>query len=148
IARGLDLDEVTHVINMDVPIYPENYMHRIGRTGRAENEGHSILLYTEKERVYKDAIEDLMNQGIAESDFPAAVEISNELLPEERPKSKQVELSDKIGAKEAKGEATHEKKDKNKKVNLGGSYRRELAKKYKKPKTRGDKNVNKKKRRK
>ncbi len=148
IARGLDLDEVTHVINMDVPIYPENYMHRIGRTGRAEHEGHSILLYTEKERVYKDAIEDLMNQPIAESDFPAVVEISNELLPEERPKSKQVELSDKIGAKEAKGESTHEKKDKNKKVNLGGSYRRKLAQKYKKPKTRGDKNANKKKRRK
>ncbi|MFT5640586.1 MAG: ATP-dependent RNA helicase RhlE, partial [Cyclobacteriaceae bacterium] len=36
IARGLDLDKISHVINFDVPIYPENYMHRIGRTGRAE----------------------------------------------------------------------------------------------------------------
>ena len=43
--------------------------------------------------------------------------------------------------------AFHEKKDKNKKVNLGGSYKREVAKKYKKPKTRGDKGQNKRKRR-
>ena len=39
IARGLDLDKVTHVINFNIPIYPENYMHRIGRTGRAEEKG-------------------------------------------------------------------------------------------------------------
>jgi len=45
------------------------------------------------------------------------------------------------------GEGFHEKSEKNKKVNLGGSYRRTLAKKYKKPKTKGDKNYNKKKRR-
>ena len=79
-------------------------------------------------------------------EFPKEVEFSKELLPEEPPKSNQIELSNKIGAKEAKGEATHEKKEKNKKVNLGGSYRRKLAKKYKKPLTRGDKNMNKKKR--
>ena len=36
IARGLDLEDVSHVISYDVPVYPENYMHRIGRTGRAE----------------------------------------------------------------------------------------------------------------
>ncbi|MEO9484611.1 MAG: DEAD/DEAH box helicase [Ekhidna sp.] len=148
IARGLDLDDVTHVINMDVPIYPENYMHRIGRTGRAEKEGTSVLLYTEKEREGKEAIEELMKVQITDVEFPVEVEISKELLPEERPKSKQVELSDKVGAKEAKGESTHEKKDKNKKVNLGGSYRRKIAKKYKKPLTRGDKNVNMKKKRK
>lgn len=148
IARGLDIEDVTHVINMDVPIYPENYMHRIGRTGRAEKEGTSILLYTAKELTQKSAIEELMKMQIEECAFPEEVELSKELLPEEQPKSKQIELSDKIGSKEAKGESTHEKKDKNKKVNFGGSYRRELAKKYKKPKTRGDKNQNKKRRRK
>ncbi|WP_462249697.1 DEAD/DEAH box helicase [Ekhidna sp.] len=147
IARGLDLDDVSHVINMDVPIYPENYMHRIGRTGRAEKTGVSILMHTAKENEAKAAIEQLMNMQIEERPFPVHVEVSNELLPEERPKSKQIELSDKIGSKEARGEATHEKKAKNKKVNLGGSYRREIAKKYKKPKTRGDKNQNRKKRR-
>lgn len=146
IARGLDIENVSHVINMDTPIYPENYMHRIGRTGRAEKAGASILLYTESEKEYKVAIEQLMKLTIQELEFPKEVEFSKELLPEERPKSNQLELSNKIGAKEAKGEATHEKKEKNKKVNLGGSYRRKLAKKYKKPLTRGDKNMNKKKR--
>ncbi|WP_420319015.1 DEAD/DEAH box helicase [Ekhidna sp.] len=142
IARGLDIEDVSHVVSMDVPIYPENYMHRIGRTGRAEKEGTAILLYTPKEEEHKAAIEQLMKLGIAEEAFPAEVERSNELLPEERPKDKQKELSHKLGSKAPKGESTHEKKDKNKKVNLGGSYRRKLAKKYKKPLTRGDKNQN------
>ncbi|HET8752857.1 MAG TPA: DEAD/DEAH box helicase, partial [Salinimicrobium sp.] len=43
-ARGLDITEISHVINFDTPHYPENYMHRIGRTGRAEKEGNSIVL--------------------------------------------------------------------------------------------------------
>lgn len=145
IARGLDLTDVSHVINMDVPIYPENYMHRIGRTGRVEKEGSAIMLYTAKEAEHKVAIEQLMKLEITEEDFPADVARSNELLPEERPKDKQKELSHKLSPKEPKGEATHEKKDKNKKVNLGGSYRYKIAKKYKKPKTRGDKNQNRKK---
>jgi len=48
-ARGLDLEKITHVINFDTPEYPENYLHRIGRTGRAELQGKSILFYTKKE---------------------------------------------------------------------------------------------------
>jgi ATP-dependent RNA helicase RhlE len=55
-ARGLDLDKISHVINFDTPHFPENYMHRIGRTGRAEQDGKSILFYTDKEKIYKDAI--------------------------------------------------------------------------------------------
>lgn len=147
IARGLDIADVTHVVNMDTPVYPENYMHRIGRTGRAEKEGKSFLLHTESEVPFKEAIEELMKLTIHSIDFPEEVELSKELLPEERPKSNQKELSNKIGANNPTGESTHEKKDKNKKVNLGGSYRRKLAKKYKKPLTRGDKNMNKKKKR-
>ena len=46
IARGLDLANISHVISFDTPKYPENYMHRIGRTGRAEKLGESILFYT------------------------------------------------------------------------------------------------------
>ena len=44
-ARGLDLDKISHVINVDTPRFPENYMHRIGRTGRAQELGKSILLW-------------------------------------------------------------------------------------------------------
>ncbi|MCM2302962.1 MAG: DEAD/DEAH box helicase, partial [Flavobacteriaceae bacterium] len=84
-ARGLDLDKISHVINFDTPHFPENYMHRIGRTGRAEQNGTSILFYTDKEQVYKDAIEKLMAYEIPKIEFPSEVEISTQLIPEERP---------------------------------------------------------------
>lgn len=142
-ARGLDLDKISHVINFDVPIYPENYMHRIGRTGRAEEQGKTILFYTEKEAEDKIAIEELMNYQIPVNEFPEEVEVSEQLTPEERPKDAKNHNRN-MKTNQGSG-GFHEKKDKNKKTNQGGKYRRELAKKYKKPKTRGDKNVNKKK---
>ncbi|HHS95212.1 MAG TPA: DEAD/DEAH box helicase, partial [Phaeodactylibacter sp.] len=145
-ARGLDLHKVSHVINMDTPVFPENYMHRIGRTGRAEEEGKSILFFTEKEQAAKRAIEELMNYEIPLLPFPEEVEISTDLLPEERtPKGRQKDPNRNIRKKkgEKKGAAFHEKKAKNQKENIskafGGKYRRELKKKYKKPQKRGDK---------
>ena len=144
IARGLDLKEITHVINFNTPHYPENYMHRIGRTGRADHLGKSILLATEKEQEAKKRIEELMNYEIPKLEIPEAVEISNELTEEERPKEDRDQSRNRTSQDFVPGPAFHEKKDKNKKVNLGGSYRREIAKKYKKPKTKGDKNFNRK----
>lgn len=140
-ARGLDLDKISHVINFDTPHFSENYMHRIGRTGRAEQDGKSILFYTEKEKVYKESIEELMDYQIPLVDFPAEVEISTLLTPEERPII--IETHNRTSKTDTTPRGFHEKSDKNKKTNQGGSYRRELAKKYKKPKTRGDKNFNK-----
>ena len=141
-ARGLDLDEISHVVNFDTPNFPENYMHRIGRTGRAEHEGKSILFYTEAEIKDKEAIEELMKFEIPKADFPDAVEISEELTPEERPKEIEIDNPHKRNEDEV-GAAFHEKSEKNSQVNEGGSYRRLIAKKYKKPRTRGDKNYNK-----
>ncbi|MAP79458.1 MAG: DEAD/DEAH box helicase [Aequorivita sp.] len=138
-ARGLDLHKISHVINVDTPNFPENYMHRIGRTGRAEQEGTSILLYTEKEAEAKKAIEDLMGLKIVEIDFPEEVEISKQLTYEEQPKV--VEINNPINVEDV-GPAFHEKKEKNRKENQGGSYKRTIKQKYKKPKTRGDKNYN------
>ena len=141
-ARGLDLDEISHVINFDTPSFPENYMHRIGRTGRAEKEGRTILFSTEKEQVAKDTIEALMDFKIPVLELPSEVEISDQLTPEERPK--EVEIDNPHKRKEdTVGAAFHEKSEKNSQVNEGGSYRRLIAKKYKKPRTRGDKNYNK-----
>ncbi len=143
IARGLDLDKITHVINFDTPSFPENYMHRIGRTGRAEEEGVSLLFYTDTENESKVAIEQLMSYNIPVFDFPKEVAVSKELLPEEMPK---VDGSyNRSTQKIVLGGAFHEKKEKNKKINQGGSYLRKM-KKHKRPKTRGDKNMNKKKR--
>jgi len=140
-ARGLDLDKVSHVINMDTPSFPENYMHRIGRSGRAQEKGKTILFFTEKEEEHKVAIEKLMDYQIPEIAFPDEVEISKRKTPEEKPIVREHHNPHKI-IEEERGASFHEKKDKNKKTNQGGSYRREIAKKYKKPKTRGDKNAN------
>ncbi|MEW7279010.1 DEAD/DEAH box helicase [Aquimarina sp. 2201CG1-2-11] len=140
-ARGLDIDDITHVINVDTPEYPENYMHRIGRTGRAQKQGTSLVLTTEKEEEYLEIIEDLMEMKVNQLDFPDHITISDELTPEEQPKVKEIynphkRPNDEIGA------AFHEKKAKNQKTNQGGSYQREIKKKYKKPKTKGDKTFN------
>lgn len=141
-ARGLDLDEITHVVNFDTPYFSENYMHRIGRTGRAEHEGKTILFSTEKELEAKERIETLMDYTIPLVEFPSEVEISKQLTEEERPKEEREISKNRTSLEYVPGPAFHEKKEKNKKTNQGGSYRREIAKKYKKPKTRGDKNYN------
>ncbi len=142
-ARGLDFDNVSHVINFDTPDFPENYMHRIGRTGRAEKAGKTILLSTEKEQEAKLNIQELMNYKIPLLEIPEDVEISKLLTEDERPREDIEQSKNRTGLEYVPGPAFHEKSKKNKKVNLGGSYRREIAKKYKKPKTRGDKNYNK-----
>ena len=141
-ARGLDIEHVSHVINFDTPAYPENYIHRIGRTGRAEKEGQAILFSTPAEKESLEEIESLMNKRIENHEMPQEVEISTELIPEERPNIPEINNPTRIADEDAPGPAFHEKKEKNKKENLGGSYRREIKKKYKKPKTRGDKNFN------
>ena len=142
-ARGLDIDDVSHVINFDTPEYPENYMHRIGRTGRAKRKGTSILLSKENETDSKDAIEDLMQMEIETLAIPVGVEISTELIEEERPQINEPYNPHKQRDEDAPGPAFHDKKEKNTKENLGGSYKFIIAKKYKKPQTRGDKNYNK-----
>ncbi|TLP76736.1 DEAD/DEAH box helicase [Maribacter sp. ACAM166] len=143
-ARGLDLQEISHVINFDSPIYPENYMHRIGRTGRAEKEGTSLLLFTPTEDEYKDAIENLMGQGVQLMPLPADVAIATKLTFDEEPKHRERENPLNINEDE-RGASFHEKSDKNKKENQGGAYKRIIKKKYSKPKTRGDKNFGKRK---
>ncbi|MFT5859637.1 MAG: ATP-dependent RNA helicase RhlE [Flavobacteriaceae bacterium] len=142
-SRGLDLDKITHVINFDTPAYPENYMHRIGRTGRAEEEGNSILFSTEREMPSKKSIEKLMAFTIPYLELPAEVEISTELIPEEEPEDMMLKNPDRNMKFEERGPGTHEKKVKNQKTNQGGSYQRDIKKKYKKAQTRGDKTYHK-----
>src|SRR3954470_5444547 len=65
-ARGLDITGVSHVVNYDVPNSPDIYVHRIGRTGRAERTGRAITIITPKQRRDLDAIERHANTEIAE----------------------------------------------------------------------------------
>jgi ATP-dependent RNA helicase RhlE len=147
-ARGLDIDNVSHVINFDTPEYPENYMHRIGRTGRAERQGEALVFSTEKEAESIASIEGLMQMEIPVLTLPDTVEVSTELIPEERPQIKERNNPTKRRDEDAPGPAFHEKSAKNSKENLGGSYKYKIAAKYKKPKTKGDKNYNKRNKRK
>jgi ATP-dependent RNA helicase RhlE len=63
-SRGLDVDSVSHVINYDVPAAPEDYVHRIGRTGRAGNKGKAITIVTPVDELSLRAIEKLMGQSV------------------------------------------------------------------------------------
>jgi ATP-dependent RNA helicase RhlE len=63
-ARGLDVDSVSHVINYDVPAAPEDYVHRIGRTGRAGNKGEAITIVTPVDELSLRAIERLIGTPV------------------------------------------------------------------------------------
>ena len=116
-------------------------MHRIGRTGRAKEEGKSILFYTEKEAYYKDNIETLMGMQIPELAIPKGVVITQHLTTQEqREKGKNINRNAKTEERENSG--FHEKLAKNLKVNDRDRWRKERRKKYSKPKSRGDKGVN------
>jgi ATP-dependent RNA helicase RhlE len=140
-ARGLDLDKISHVINFDTPIFPENYMHRIGRTGRVKEEGKSILFYTEREKYYTSKIEDLMGMKIPELTIAEQVEITQQLTTEEH-RANGKNYNRNIKKVERENSGFHEKSAKNQQVNDRDRWRKERAKKYKKPKSRGDKGAN------
>ena len=133
VARGIDISEVTHVINFDTPEIAENYIHRIGRTGRADKKGIAISFVTEKENSYILSIESLMKQTIECLPIPKEVEISNILTDDEKPKVKMKIIQIKLPKKEESGPAFHEKSDKNKKVNVRTSRKEIMKKKYGKP---------------
>lgn len=133
IARGLDISEVTHVINFDTPDIPEDYMHRIGRTGRADKKGISITFTNEKEEPYKAAIEELMNYKIPTLSLPDHLEISTELTYEEQPKGNLKEIFVKIPKRENVGAAFHERSAKRMKDPTKIKHSDKMKLKYKKP---------------
>jgi ATP-dependent RNA helicase RhlE len=80
-SRGIDVDEISHVINYDVPQAAEDYVHRVGRTGRAGNEGKAITLVTPIEEMAMRDIEKLTEQKVKRivlPDFGGTMAVSNE----------------------------------------------------------------------
>lgn len=139
ISRGIDLKEISHVINFHLPDIPEHYIHRIGRTGRAEQKGVAISFIDEKEKQHQAAIESLMDMKIPVISVPEDVDFTEELVPEEKPEVVGKNYMPEVKKAVESGPAFHEKKEKNQKTNQGGSYRKKMQAKYKKPKTRGQK---------
>lgn len=133
VARGIDVAEVTHVINFDVPEVPENYIHRIGRTGRVDKKGIAISFITEKEKPLQRSIETLMNFKITLAALPEQLVISEELTEDEKPKVFMKTIQLKIPKKEERGPAFHPKSAKNSKVNFTVSKKERMQKKYGKP---------------
>lgn len=132
-ARGLDISDVTHVINFDTPEEPTDYIHRIGRTGRAEKAGHAITFISEAELPNQEVIEALMGIEIPMLPFPEEVVISTELIPEERVEPSNQNYLPAPDLTSSKG-AFHEKKLKNKKVNRAQEKR--MARRREKQKAR------------
>ena len=139
IARGLNVFEVTHIVNFDMPPVAEQYIHRIGRTGRAEKKGVAISFVSEKEKPYQTAIENLMKLEITACPQPENLELSDELIELEIPKEIVPFDNHKNKTHEISNPAFHEKKDKNKKVNTKVHHADKMMKKYGKKKTRGAK---------
>ena len=83
-ARGIDVQDVSHVINFDIPSLAEEYVHRIGRTARAGKEGAAISFVSEIEEDRFMDIERLINQEVEILDLPEKLEISQLLLEEEQ----------------------------------------------------------------
>ncbi|MGB3947453.1 MAG: DEAD/DEAH box helicase [Bacteroidia bacterium] len=139
-ARGLDISDVSHVINFDMPQRQEDYIHRIGRTGRANKAGTAISFINPSEELFQAEIETLMNQRIPMQAIPQEVKISTVITDDERPYIVDKNLSRIAAIKVPEGKgAFHEKKDKNKKINLGGPGRqeREALKKLTKDRQKG-----------
>jgi ATP-dependent RNA helicase RhlE len=139
VARGIDIAEVTHVINFDTPDVPENYIHRIGRTGRADKKGIAITFITEKEKPLLNAIETLMHYQVPIAALPEGLIISDILTEDEKPKIYMKPVQVKVPKKDEVGPAFHEKSAKNSKVNFVVRRKDRMMAKYGKPKTRGQK---------
>lgn len=139
VARGIDISEVTHVVNFDTPEVPESYMHRIGRTGRADKKGIAITFIVPNDAERLERMETLMSYKIPVTELPEDLFISNVLTEDEKPKVYQPNMEMKAPRKAPSGPAFHEKLDKNLKVSVKVTRADKLREKYGKPKTRGQK---------
>ncbi|HHQ4608706.1 TPA: DEAD/DEAH box helicase [Aeromonas veronii] len=80
VARGLDVERITHVVNYDIPYDTESYVHRIGRTGRAGRKGEAILFVAPRERRMLRAIEHATRQAIEPMKMPSTEDINQHRL--------------------------------------------------------------------
>ena len=110
-SRGIDITEVSHVINFDVPVVYEDYVHRIGRTGRAEMTGMAITLVNKAEEYHLRKIEKVIRQSITEKKLPKEVEVAKTPFVEDQEMDREIDHQKRLENPNFKG-AFHEKKKK------------------------------------
>jgi len=108
-ARGLDVSDVSHVINFEVPVVVEDYVHRIGRTGRALKEGNAITFCDPAEEYYLKKIEKLIRQKIPVKEIPEGVFIEKTGFEERQVIAREIDHQKRKEDPDFKG-AFHEKK--------------------------------------
>lgn len=108
-ARGLDVSQVSHVFNFEVPIVIEDYVHRIGRTGRAFNEGTAITFADPSEEYYVEKIEKLIRQPIPVQPLPEEVFVEKTPFEERQVIARAIDAQKKKDDPDFQG-AFHEKK--------------------------------------
>jgi len=108
-ARGIDVTEVSHVINFDVPIIIEDYVHRIGRTGRAYAKGDALTFYTPAEKYYIEKIQKLIRQEIPVVPLPPEVFVDETPYEERQAIARAIDDQKRKDDPDFKG-AFHEKK--------------------------------------
>ncbi|HLU88256.1 MAG TPA: DEAD/DEAH box helicase, partial [Cyclobacteriaceae bacterium] len=108
-ARGLDIGMVSHVINFDVPLIYEDYVHRIGRSGRAENEGAAMTFINPAEEFHFERIQEIIRLEVPLMEIPEAVEVSPTPFAEQQAYAKEIDNQNRKADPDFKG-AFHEKK--------------------------------------
>lgn len=107
-ARGIDITRVSHVINFDVPVVYEDYVHRIGRTGRAFEEGEAITFVTPAEKYHLEKIENLIRETIPVKEIPPGVELPDTTFDEKQRIAREIDDQRRREDPDFKG-AFHEK---------------------------------------
>ncbi|TAF66290.1 MAG: DEAD/DEAH box helicase [Cytophagales bacterium] len=108
-SRGIDISEVTHVINFEVPVVYEDYVHRIGRTGRAKHIGESITFFDPSEDFHVQCIESIVKNVIPIGEFPEGYEFIPTSFEESQAMARIVDKQKKAQNPDYQG-AFHEKK--------------------------------------
>lgn len=112
-ARGIDIENISHVVNFDVPLVYEDYIHRIGRTGRAFRTGDSITFCSPVDEYHIKKIQKLIGEKIPVRKIPSDVEITDTPYDEKQVMLREIDAQRKKEDPEFKG-AFHEKKRKKK----------------------------------
>jgi ATP-dependent RNA helicase RhlE len=90
-SRGIDVNEVSHVINFDVPVLYEDYVHRIGRTGRAFSDGKAITFVNPAEKYHIQKIEKLIREKITVAKLPDGLEMDETSIPEKQEMAREID---------------------------------------------------------